>query len=82
MALVTEDITISEAQGWTAIVLTGTVIHITEVRGNKMLYRFGISSLSKGTEIGTGESFTVDETIYVKPSNINLGPVSITVTKD
>jgi len=82
MALETEDITINNNDGWTAIVLTGTVIHITEVRKNNMLFRFGIDSTSKGTELGVGEKISVDETIYAKPSSKLNTDVLITVARD
>ena len=81
MALFTEDIIITEQDGWTAIVLTGTVIYITEIRQNRLMYRFGISSLSNGAILENGESITIAETIYVKPFD-NKNQVKITVTKD
>ena len=80
--MTTEDVSLSYTAGWTAIVMTGTVVHITELRGTEILYRFGISSSSKGTLLDAGKSLSVDETIYVKPINKHGRDVVITVTKD
>ena len=82
MALITEDIVLSN-DGWIAIVLTGTVIFLTQIRGSKILYRFGITSTSTGTVLDTGESITTDETIYIKPIVYNASrKVSVTISKD
>jgi len=80
--MTSEDILLPSNDDWVALVLTGTVIHIVEVEGSALWFRFGISSTSKGAKLDVGESLSVDETIYVKPLNKARNDVFITVTKD
>ena len=82
MALFTEDIELRNDQGWVALVLTGTVIHITSIKNGKIYYRFGIGSSSKGTELNKEEGISAEETIYVRYGNSSSDSVTITVTKD
>ena len=85
MALFTEDITLDYGEGWLALVLTGTSIYVSAIRGStkaKLLYRFGLESGSKGTYLEVGDSLAVSETVYVKSEDYANMPTTITVTKD
>ena len=82
MALQTEDIVVDYDAGWLAIVLTGTVIHISEVRGAEVLYRFGINSDSNGTYLNIGESISTSETVYIKTASSRNSSATVTITKD
>jgi hypothetical protein len=85
MALLTEDITLPTDGQWLAVVATGATVIISEIRGapkSKMLFRFGISSTSKGTVLQVGDSLAAEETIYVKSLDTKSSPLEITVTRD
>jgi len=81
MAFTTEDIHMDREDGWVAIVLTGTEIHITEVIGNDIMCRFDIASNSAGFIREPGHTLACEETIYVKARSRNR-KASIIVVKD
>jgi len=81
MALTSEDVVVNDSDSWVAIVLTGTVLHISEVRHNPIMFRFNIASLSSGTALDVGDRLTANETVYVKTTSSGLN-ATIVVSKD
>ncbi len=87
MALVTEDVYLNYNDEWTALVVTGSVIHVTESNPsknskNKIFYRQGIGSTSAGLELEEGMTVSSNETVYVRPSSNDGKVLKVTVTKD
>jgi hypothetical protein len=81
MAMHTEEITLDHGLGWMAIVNTGTQIHITNIRGNVITFRFGMSSTSEGTPLKQGDTLRCEETIFVTAKNITGTVASFTLTR-
>lgn len=63
--MVTEDIALTHSEGWRAIVLTGSNMSISIIRGNPARFRFGISSTSEGILLCNNDLLVVAETVYV-----------------
>jgi hypothetical protein len=61
----TEDIVLTHAEVWRAIVLTGSNMSIGIVRGNPARYRFGISSSSEGLLLCNNDLLIASETVYI-----------------
>lgn len=81
MAFGTFDINMNNTDGWIAVVLTGTEVHITEVLGNEIMCRFDIASESAGFAMAPGDTLSCEETLYVKARYLNR-KASIIVVKD
>ncbi len=81
MPKLTEDITITQAEGWVEIPLiedTGTRVYITALRNNTIHYRFGATSTSLGTPMTIDESVSSDEALFVRADEDSI----LTVTKE
>lgn len=81
MAYTTDDINLGSTEGWVAVILTGTELHITEVLGNDIMCRFDIASNSAGFVREPGQTLSCEETIYVKARYFNR-KASIIVVRD
>ena len=79
MAFTTTDFNMGNAEGWVAIVMTGTVLHITEVAGNDIMCRFDIASNSAGFAMQPGQTLSSNETVYVKARYLNRKAAIIVV---
>ena len=83
MALNTTDLTISGIDGWTAIVLTGTVINVTRITNANIEVKFGISSTSRGFVVNSGSTLKAEETFYARAIRGGVSDFSvITIVKD
>ena len=83
MALVSEDVAVDQVDGWLALVVTGTVLHINDVRGSRILCKFNIGSTSAGFILNQGDTLKTAETIYVKAiDHSNLDDAVVIVVKD
>ena len=78
--MTTEDITITHTEGWRAFVMTGTKIIVSVIRGNGILYRFGITSTSAGSLLKPEDTVLCDETIYIKDISGLANNSVITIT--
>ncbi len=83
MALTSEDITVNQASGWMAIVVTGTRLYISEIKRSEILVKFDIASTSEGFELNTNDTLEAEETIYVKTvTKHNETDAVLVVTRD
>ena len=83
MPLNTTDIDLDFDDGWMAIPLTGTVVHIVRVAKAHVECRIGIASTSRGFILKEGDTLKAEATVYVRPYKYNTGQIAtITVVKD
>ena len=83
MALFTTDVTLTGDEGWVAVILTGTVIHISNIHNADINVRFGISSTSGGFFITKGSTLKATETFYMRAIMGGNNDFSIvTIVKD
>jgi len=80
MALISEDIVIDHGDGWRAFVVTGTVLHITQVKNNKILFKFDIGSTAYGSILNTGDILSTNETIYIRAAYKYKGDSPVVMT--
>lgn len=82
--MLTEDITIPKDGSWTEVTLTSTITIIYNDSGVDMMVRFGASSTSNGIRLSPGDSMSVDESIYIRPSTLgraSTGTLKVSVTR-
>ena len=79
MAYSTVDVNVSNDEGWVAVILLNSELHITEVLGNEIMCRFDIASTSSGFVMAPGDTLSANETIYIKARYANRKAAVIVV---
>lgn len=84
MALNSEDVVVKLSDGWLAVIVLNTVLHISELRGNNIRVRFNIASVSAGFIMKPGDTLSTNETIYVKQVGEGKAfqPATIAIERD
>jgi hypothetical protein len=82
--MLTEDITVPQDGTWLEVALTSTRTILYNGSGVELMARFGATSTSSGFMLFTNESMSVDEPVWIRPSELSMskrGPFKITVTR-
>lgn len=62
----TRDVVLGSADGWLAVVPSGTFAYIHNPSEHAVRYRFGIDSTSQGIPMSKGGYIKVNEVVYIK----------------
>lgn len=64
--MTSSDLIVSAGNGWVGVLPTGATAILYNANSSHIIYRFGISSTSKGIVLAPGCSIKIDDVVYIK----------------